>query len=314
MPLIDIRATDTTWARFTPTTSFGPDWDTNYPVNTGDPYAVATGFRFQLNVPQGATINSATFTAYQNQNSTWTSPADDRTLGAEQVDSSVQATDNADAQSRSANLGTTHTWANTGSILNSEPVPTGNIAAVIQEIVNRPGWTSGNYITLWATHPGAGAADQQLRSTVGVPTDDQPRLEVDYTSDATAPTVAIDQIHGSGIAESVTDSSGYAGETDTLTVSGTAADTGGSGLDVVEVRVDGGSWQIATGTTSWSIDLDVTAFPTGSFAIEARAKDGAGNVSTIASETVWHSPSGVWGASGSPGNHLAPLEISGYSS
>lgn len=132
-------------------------------------------------------------------------------------------------------------------------------------------------------------------------------------TDTTDPTITMSQIHGSGVLDSVHSAAGYDSGTDVLTVSGTAADTGGSGLATVEVRVDGGAWQSATGTTSWSIDLDVSTFPTGSFLIEARATDGAANVSTLASETVWHSPDGVWVAATVAGQHLDAVDVEGYS-
>jgi len=55
----------------------------------------------------------------------------------------------------------------------------------------------------------------------------------------------------------------------TLTVSGTASDVNGD-LAEVYVRLDGGSWQLATGTTSWNFDFTLTA---GYHLIEAKAVD-----------------------------------------
>jgi|GEM_PF-6415631 len=130
--------------------------------------------------------------------------------------------------------------------------------------------------------------------------------------DETDPTVSIDAVHGDGHAESIYDSGGYDPETDTLTVTGVAADEGGSGLAGVEVRVDGGAWQAATGTTSWSCRLDVSGWTPGQHTIEARSTDGAGNVSALDSVTVWHSPSGMWGASASGEGHLIPVQPQGY--
>ncbi len=64
-----------------------------------------------------------------------------------------------------------------------------------------------------------------------------------------------------------------------VTVTGTAADVG-SGLQVVEVSVDAGPYSAAAGTDSWSF---VTApLAEGLHTINARAKDNAGNVSSIA--------------------------------
>lgn len=69
------------------------------------------------------------------------------------------------------------------------------------------------------------------------------------------------------------------------TVSGTASDPGSptSGLNLVEVRVNGGSWSNATGTASWT--RSVTLSPCAN-TIEARSRDKAGNYSAIASNLV----------------------------
>jgi hypothetical protein len=65
----------------------------------------------------------------------------------------------------------------------------------------------------------------------------------------------------------------------TVTVTGTAADVG-SGLQVVEVSVDGGAFAAATGTDSWSF---VTApLAEGPHSVSVRAKDNSGNLSTVA--------------------------------
>ena len=63
------------------------------------------------------------------------------------------------------------------------------------------------------------------------------------------------------------------------TVTGTIAVQGSSSDDKavtkVEVRIDGGAWQLASGTTSWSFSLDTTAETDGSHTISARATDSA---------------------------------------
>lgn len=69
----------------------------------------------------------------------------------------------------------------------------------------------------------------------------------------------------------------------TMTVTGTAADDGG--LDRVEVRVDGGAWQVASGTNAWSLDVDTTALSLGEHALEAIAYDLAGEAARVASTT-----------------------------
>lgn len=74
-------------------------------------------------------------------------------------------------------------------------------------------------------------------------------------------------------------------------ITGTAGDAGG--IAAVEVSVDGGAWQPASGTTNWSTSVDATTWSAGTHSINARATDPAGNVgSTSVSVTVpsWAPP------------------------
>ena len=62
-----------------------------------------------------------------------------------------------------------------------------------------------------------------------------------------------------------------------LTVSGTSQDNaGGSGVNNVAVQVDSGPFVTATGTTSWSVIVNIPT--TGTHQLTARATDNAGNV------------------------------------
>ena len=68
----------------------------------------------------------------------------------------------------------------------------------------------------------------------------------------------------------------------TVTVSGTADDTGGTlpGVDVVQVSLDQASWQDATYTgPGWDYDLDISGLSDGPQAIYARVRDNDGNYS-----------------------------------
>ena len=76
-----------------------------------------------------------------------------------------------------------------------------------------------------------------------------------------------------------------------VTVSGTATDPGSpsTGVSLVQVQVDGtgGTWQTASGTTSWTASV---ALVSGANTIYVRSQDGAGNYSTIASVKVTYAP------------------------
>ncbi len=84
-------------------------------------------------------------------------------------------------------------------------------------------------------------------------------------------------------------SNGEAFAVESVTVTGTAADLGSSasGVATVQVRVNGGQWQTASGTTQWTATVVLT---TGANTIEAQSIDIAGNNSAIASTSVTCTP------------------------
>lgn len=84
--------------------------------------------------------------------------------------------------------------------------------------------------------------------------------------DTTAPTVSIAApSHGATVSGVVS-------------VNGKSSDN--SGVDRIEVRIDGGSVAPATGTSAWSHVIDTRTVADGDHTIEARAVDGAGNGAT----------------------------------
>lgn len=121
-----------------------------------------------------------------------------------------------------------------------------------------------------------------------------------FRMDRTAPTAAITfPVPGSSY-----NNGGYEAGCATATTGdfcGTAADSGGSGLATVKVSIQRGTGNYwngtdfasatevlfdATGTTSWTSAFAAANFSTdGSYTIRARAVDGSGNASTVASST-----------------------------
>ncbi len=59
----------------------------------------------------------------------------------------------------------------------------------------------------------------------------------------------------------------------TITITGNAADSDGT-VTLVEVKIDSGSWQTASGTTSWSKPWDTNTVSDGQHTISARSYDG----------------------------------------
>jgi hypothetical protein len=70
-----------------------------------------------------------------------------------------------------------------------------------------------------------------------------------------------------------------------LSVNGTAADN--ISVALVELQLNGGAWQTATGTTIWAGSVNLVS---GTNTIQARSRDSAGNYSTIGSILVTYSP------------------------
>src|SRR5262249_10948715 len=87
-----------------------------------------------------------------------------------------------------------------------------------------------------------------------------------------------------------------------VTVTGTAADTGGGVVAGVEISTDGGtSWHPATGTTSWSYSWVVHGSPTAT--ILTRAADDSGNLETPSAGVTVNvaCPCSIWGTNVTPG-------------
>jgi hypothetical protein len=86
------------------------------------------------------------------------------------------------------------------------------------------------------------------------------------SGDATAPTV------------SIATPTGGATVSGTVNVSGTAADN--VGISKVEVQIDSGSFQVASGTSDWSYALNTTTLSNATHSLTARATDTSGNTKT----------------------------------
>jgi hypothetical protein len=94
---------------------------------------------------------------------------------------------------------------------------------------------------------------------------------VNVTYDASDPTVAISMPSANSTRTNVA----------SINATGTATDD--LGVARVEVRLNGGNWSIAEGTSRWSAGLTLA---NGSNLVEARAVDTAGRVSSLVSVSV----------------------------
>jgi hypothetical protein len=106
------------------------------------------------------------------------------------------------------------------------------------------------------------------------------------SSDASAPTAQITSIPAS------------TNDGTQITISGTAADSGGGQVAGVEISTDGGSsWHPATGTTTWSYSWIAHGNPTTT--VRVRAVDDSGNLGTASAGTTIaiNCPCSLWGTS-----------------
>lgn len=70
-----------------------------------------------------------------------------------------------------------------------------------------------------------------------------------------------------------------------VNIKGTAIDHDGN-LELVEIRIDNGNWNTATGTTSWTFTWDTTIYSNGEHVVHVRARDDVGEYSQIRSVTL----------------------------
>lgn len=143
--------------------------------------------RFQLNVPQGVTIDSATMEQYANgelSSGTWPLETE---IAAEDADNATQISDYTDFTTRESSLTTSKVnWDVAQGWSSGAWKQSPDIASVIQEVVNRPGWVSGNYVNIWwgPRDPNYSAAQDLI--VEGTAYDDVPaeaaKLEVTYLS------------------------------------------------------------------------------------------------------------------------------------
>lgn len=156
----------------------------NWIVNARSPMFIpASSARFAalrftgVAIPQGATITSAVLTLYSHHIQTWTTPAQDLTLGAYQVDNAPQATTATMAAIAGA-LGTTYVWASSANLVGGSPLSTGDFSPVVQEIVDRPNWSLGNALMLVLLHAGGGGTMQLKGHDSNAAL--RPRLELEF--------------------------------------------------------------------------------------------------------------------------------------
>jgi hypothetical protein len=141
------------------------------------------GFRFvNVGIPQGATINSATLDVVCIDAANDSPQCD--IWGQNSDDAPVFTTDANNISSRPATSAYTN-W--TASDIGTAAVQSPAITAVIQEIVNRPGWVSGNAIAIFIQ--GLTGTGFQVHAYDGVPAN-AVKLNIDFSGTEYAQSVS----------------------------------------------------------------------------------------------------------------------------
>lgn len=159
--------------------------------NTTDKYW--NGFRFTgVTIPQGATINSATFDLYSAQVTSGTTAK--VIYYGNAIDNAVTFDTSAETPQAKARTTATVTkdytvasWTATAGF----GVETVDLAGVVQEVINRAGWSSGNSLIIIGYDNGSANSSYIGHSTYDRATDRGAKLTIDYTSGASTLSVNV---------------------------------------------------------------------------------------------------------------------------
>lgn len=161
------------------------DTNINATDETSDQIDEWFGFRWQsVTVPQGATINSATFSPWVIS-SVLDEPYHD--IYGQDADNAAAFSDGTGNEDISTRTQTTATYfwdvADLVSGGGFEAVSDANIAAIVQEIIDRPGWSSGNAIVFIVVgHTGILITRDLGISSYDTSTARAAKLDIDYTA------------------------------------------------------------------------------------------------------------------------------------
>ena len=184
---------------------------------------IKTGLRFQtVTIPQGSSITNA-YIVFTAENSD--SLAINLTFTGQAIDNAPTFTTTAfNISSRTATSASVP-WNNVPAWTSGVTYQTPNLSAIIQEIVNRSGWASGNSLVIMVT---AASADERDANSYNSSSTQAPLLHVDYNQPTAAPGGA--GLSGGGGGGSKVTGPGAAGGDGTGTAGAPAfGTTGGAG-------------------------------------------------------------------------------------
>jgi hypothetical protein len=162
------------------TTTFGSDWS--------DAFAYQVGFQFPLYIPQGASINSANLRVEAVSDSTGFPGM--RVYVADEDNVAAFTSGYPLLPDRYEWVNTSVYWRPTTWTANGR-YDTPDISSLIQEVVSRPGWQSGNYICIMIDYGYSNQqyAYNQIKGSSGFAQADLARLFADYIDSEASDTI-----------------------------------------------------------------------------------------------------------------------------
>jgi len=148
--------------------------------------AMNTNLRFtNLTIPQGATIQTAKLTVYSRGYRYGMDSHVYVMVGTDQADDSSQITSYSAHQSRKSNVNTEIKWLASSTDV-GDAMQSPELKTIVQEVVSRPGWSSGNAIQFFCEASTEGSATLNLNLDYQSYADNSgpeyiPLLEVTYT-------------------------------------------------------------------------------------------------------------------------------------
>jgi len=153
-------------------------------------------YRFPLSIAHGSTINSAalTFTAFDN----YTNSGVNTTIKAIADDNAAAPTTYSDAESASRTTASV-TWNAISNWSGSSTYASPDISAVVQEIIDRTGWSSGNYIVLYWEDNGSTSSQYRRAIDYNASVSQAAKLDITYTVGGSAQGAALHHYRQQGM-------------------------------------------------------------------------------------------------------------------
>jgi hypothetical protein len=235
------------------------------------------GIRFTgINIPPGAIITSAYLQFHTDEKSDTATTLriqgedDDDAAGFADVDHNISSRPTTEASA----IWRPEPWSEIGESSAAQCTP--DLSSIVQDIVARPGWESGNDLAFIISGSGSRTAE----ASEGAP-GRAPVLHIEWIPGNAPPPGEVDKTAPTIAMEGPEDGSRVSG---VITLSADAADN--VGVTGVRFFLDGESVGGLDTSAPYGMKLDTTKFPDGTAALLAVATDAAGNKTTSAPVTI----------------------------